>query len=317
MIKRRSVRIKVFQAVYGFEHGDGQPLKQFSNTLKERIRSVTTIYLYNFHIIHAFAGMVQHEADNIAGKHIKTSEDKAFNTKLLSNVLIQLLENNETYKEAVETHEFEELIDEALLQNWYRDFKESDEYNKYLESSANFDSKEDLALIRFLFKDFLLEREDFHEHMDELWSNWIDDAGFISTSLLQSLEKSKNKLSLACEKENYNAKIKELEDFGDNLLRSTINDKEQQIKLVESKLKNWDIERLASTDVLILRMAIAELTNFPSIPTKVTINEYIDIAKEYSTPKSKEFINGILDNLTKELKEKGIILKEGRGLKES
>ena len=84
-----------------------------------------------------------------------------------------------------------------------------------------------------------------------------------------------------------------------------------------SKLKNWDIDRLASTDVLILRMALAELTEFSSIPTKVTINEYIDIAKEYSTPKSKDFINGILDNLTKELQEKGIILKEGRGLKES
>jgi N utilization substance protein B len=118
-------------------------------------------------------------------------------------------------------------------------------------------------------------------------------------------------------KSSYEEKLKELVTYADELLELTVNNKTKHMELIASKLKNWDVQRLASTDIYIIRMALVELLYFPLIPTKVTINEYIDIAKEYSTPKSKEFINGILDNLSKELSDKGLIIKEGRGLKDS
>lgn len=317
MIKRRSVRIKVLQAIYGFEHSDGLPLSHHIKTLKERINSVTAIYHYNFYLLRRFADCVLQEAETRSGKYIRTADDLAFNTKLSSNVLMKLMESSETLRDAANRYKFDELTDETLVLKWYREFRESRTYQDYLNSGKNFDMEEDGAIIRFLYRDFLLENEEFHQYMEELWCNWIDDAGYISGSVLQTLEKSRGSLALVTDKEKYAGKIKELEEFGIELLEQTVRGKEHQLGLIATKLKNWDIERLAATDIIILRMAIAELTGFPSIPTKVTINEYIDIAREYSTPKSKEFINGILDNLTRELKEKGLIIKEGRGLKES
>ena len=317
MIKRRSVRIKVLQAAYGFEHSDDLPLKNFIKTLTERILSVKDIYVYNLLIIQALSEAVEKDANTRATKHLRTEADQTFSTKFLGNTFIQLLNANTAYNEIVERSKLRDLIDDVLLGNWYNDLITSEPYQNYLTSDVEFDPANDLEFIRYIYKELLLTNEDYHTHLQDLFSNWIDDAGFISSSVMQTLDKSKNKLSLPFEKESYYPKMAELTEFGSDLLKHTINGKEQQLERIATKLNNWDIERLASTDILILRMALAELINFPSIPTKVTINEYIDIAKEYSTPKSKDFVNGILDNLTKELKEKGIILKEGRGLKES
>lgn len=317
MIKRRSVRIKVLQAIYGFEHSDGLPLSHHIKTLKERIHSVTAIYHYNFYLLRRFADCVQQEAETRSGKFIRTADDLTFSTKLSSNVLVKFMETSETLLDAARRHKFDELTDDTLVLKWYREMRENETYQAYLHSGKDFDVEEDIAIVRFLYRDFLLEKEEFHQYMEELWCNWIDDAGYISDGVLQTLDKSRGKLALVTDKEKYAEKLAELEEFGIELLEQTVRGKDRQLGLISTKLKNWDIERLAATDILILRMAIAELTGFPSIPTKVTINEYIDIAREYSTPKSKEFINGILDNLTRELKEKGLIIKEGRGLKES
>jgi N utilization substance protein B len=317
MIKRRSVRIKVLQAAYGFEHGDGLPLDHYMKDLRLRIRSVRDIFCYNLLVIQSLAEAVEHDADNRASKHLQTEEDLRFNTKFLGNTFIQYLASDAEYNEIVKQSGLRDLLDDALTSNWYNDLREYDAYKHYLSSSREFDPVTDLELIRQIYRNILLTNEDFHLHIQDLFSNWIDDAEFISTSVLQCLDKSKNKLSLPFQKESYNAKMDELIEFGCDLLRHTVNGKEQQLELISTKLQNWDIERLASTDIIILRMALAELINFPSIPTKVTINEYIDIAREYSTPRSKDFVNGILDNLTKELKDKGVIHKEGRGLKES
>ncbi|MEZ5009640.1 MAG: transcription antitermination factor NusB [Chitinophagales bacterium] len=317
MIKRRSVRIKVFQAIYGFEHSNGLPLNDFSKQLKASVSSISAIYLYNLLLIKSIGDSVENENEMINSKHIKSAEDKSFNTKLLSNTFIAFLNNDETFNDAVSKYNLIDKIDDILIQNLYNQFKQTDEYKAYLASDENFNVKEDLAIIKFLYQDIFLQSDDFHSHMQDIWSNWIDDAQLLSMSVTSTIEKSKNRLILVTSKESYADKLKELIAFGDDLFTQVASNKVNQMEMISSKLKNWDVERLASTDIYILRLALAELMYFPSIPTKVTINEYIDIAKEYSTPKSKEFVNGILDNLSKELAEKGLIIKEGRGLKES
>jgi N utilization substance protein B len=317
MIKRRSIRIKVFQALYGYEHSNGEPFNNFSKQMKIRIFSIKEIYLFNLLMIQSIADALENEVDLIANKHIKKDADKDFNDHFLSNVFIKYLQHDETYKSLVTHYKLMEKLDDVFIQKLYRTFKESAEYITYIEQNDLLNVKEDLAIVKFLYKNIFLQSEDYHSYMQDIWSNWIDDAAFISNSVISTIEKSKSKLSLSITKPSFEEKLKELVTYADELLEITVNNKVKHMELIASKLKNWDVQRLASTDIYIIRMALAELLYFPLIPTKVTINEYIDIAKEYSTPKSKEFINGILDNLSKELMDKGLIIKEGRGLQES
>jgi N utilization substance protein B len=317
MIKRRSIRIKVFQALYGYEHSNGEPFNNFSKQMKIRIFSIKEIYLFNLLMIQCIADALENEVDLIANKHIKKDADKDFNDHFLSNVFIKYLQHDESYKSLVTHYKLMEKLDDVFIQKLYRTFKESAEYITYIEQNDLLNVKEDLAIVKFLYKNIFLQSEDYHSFMQDIWSNWIDDAAFISNSVISTIEKSKSKLSLSITKSSFEEKLKELVTYADELLEITVNNKVKHMELIASKLKNWDVQRLASTDIYIIRMALAELLYFPLIPTKVTINEYIDIAKEYSTPKSKEFINGILDNLSKELMDKGLIIKEGRGLQES
>lgn len=285
--------------------------------MKIRIFSIKEIYLFNLLMIQSIADALENEVDLIANKHIKKDADKDFNDHFLSNVFIKYLQHDETYKSLVTHYKLMEKLDDVFIQKLYRTFKESAEYITYIEQNDLLNVKEDLAIVKFLYKNIFLQSEDYHSYMQDIWSNWIDDAAFISNSVISTIEKSKSKLSLSITKPSFEEKLKELVTYADELLEITVNNKVKHMELIASKLKNWDVQRLASTDIYIIRMALAELLYFPLIPTKVTINEYIDIAKEYSTPKSKEFINGILDNLSKELMDKGLIIKEGRGLQES
>ncbi len=168
--------------------------------------------------------------------------------------------------------------------------------------------------LRNLLDNILLEDENFSTNMDELFTNWMDDAEFVIEAVHEVIQKSKNQLKLHLEKGNLKDKFKELTQFGIDLFNETISNKKEHYKIIEPKLKNWETDRLAIIDVILIRMAVSEFLYFPSIPVKVTINEYLDIAKEYSTPKSKDFINGVLDSLMREMKTNDQLNKTGRGL---
>jgi N utilization substance protein B len=184
----------------------------------------------------------------------------------------------------------------------------------YLQSGKEFDVTEDKQIIQYLFEEILLQDENFLQHTEECFLNWDDDAGLVVDAVREVIEKSKHELKLHLEKVKVKEKMVELAEFGRELFRKTVEHKKEYGALIEPKLKNWDADRLAVLDVILIRMALAEFFEFPSIPTKVTINEYLDIAKEYSTPKSKDFINGILDSLMHDLKSQEKIKKTGRGL---
>ncbi|MCC6584861.1 MAG: transcription antitermination factor NusB [Chitinophagales bacterium] len=314
MITRRSVRIKAMQYIYAYETTASAPASQFQNFLEKSILSVKEQYLYLLLSIREVANFVETDAKIKAGKHIKNEKDKNFNTKLLSNVIIQYLNNDKEFELEVKNAGVASLLDDDNIRQLYKKMTDAKEYNEYLNNGLEFNVEEDRAIVTFLLDNILLEDENFRTNMDELFTNWMDDAEFVIEAVHEVIQKSKNQLKLHLEKGNLKDKFKELTQFGIDLFNETISNKKEHYKIIEPKLKNWETDRLAIIDVILIRMAVSEFLYFPSIPVKVTINEYLDIAKEYSTPKSKDFINGVLDSLMREMKTNDQLNKTGRGL---
>lgn len=314
MITRRSVRIKAMQYIYAYETANSNDIKTYEQNLLKSIDSVKEQYLFMLMYVREICNYVEKDAKIKSSKHIKTDKDKNFNTKLLSNVLVQYLNNDTSLNNELKRHKTHQLIDEELVRLLYKNLTESEAYANYLAQPTEFDLEEDKKILSSLLTDILLSNEVFMQSAEDNFVNWYDDCELVLESVTEVITKSKQDLKLHLNKEKLNEKFDELSRFGRELFHYTIDNKKAYWELIEPKLKNWDADRLAVVDMILMRMALAEFFNFPSIPLKVSINEYIDIAKEYSTPKSKDFINGILDSLMKQLQDAGKINKTGRGL---
>lgn len=194
------------------------------------------------------------------------------------------------------------LIDDELLKKIYQALLESEEYAEYIAVEGR-DKKSEKNIMEFIFTNLMLPNENFISHVEELFINWDDDAEMMNILMLNFLQKP--------HAFDFNEFVsKEKMEFAKTLLQTTIEKKEVSMELLKPKLKNWDAERIAALDLIIIQMGICEFLYFETIPTKVTINEYIDLAKDYSTPQSGQFINGILDNIHKELSAAGRINKK-------
>ncbi|MFN8267951.1 MAG: transcription antitermination factor NusB [Chitinophagales bacterium] len=314
MITRRSVRIKTMQYIYAYESTASASAAQYEHYLEKSILSVKDQYLYILYCIREVANFVEVDARIKAGKYIKNEKDKNFNTKLLSNILIQYLNNDKEFLTEIKNAHTAALIEEDDIRNWYKKLVSSTTYQNYLENTVEFNLDEDRKILRFLLDEILLSDENFITIIEELFTNWAEDAEYVVEAVYDVLDKSKNSLKLQLENGKLKDKFIEVKQFGTDLFHETIRHKKEHQAQIEPKLKNWETDRLAVVDVILIRMALSEFLYFPSIPVKVTINEYLDIAKEYSTPKSKDFINGVLDSLMKDLKNKNQLNKTGRGL---
>lgn len=337
MITRRSVRIKAMQYIYAYEisiqdlsinqkntkgnsadSGDKESKNltpsYYEKHLQNSILSVKDQYLYILLYLREVANFVEKDAKIKATKFLKQEKDKNFNTKLLSNILIQYLNNDVEFLQETKNANTASLLEDDLVRSLYKKLTESEEYKNYLSNALEFNVTEDRNIIMFLLNNIILEDEHFTANTEEHFTNWMDDAEYVVEAVHDVIQKSKNELMLNLEKSSLKEKFKELTQFGLDLFNLTIKHKEEHEKLIEPKLRNWETDRLAVVDVILIRMAVSEFLYFQSIPVKVTINEYLDIAKEYSTPKSKDFINGVLDSLMREMKTNEQLQKTGRGL---
>ena len=199
-------------------------------------------------------------------------------------------------------------LDEDIAKRFYKDFSKTDGYKAYIESEDSNDSH--CKILLELYK-FLRASELFNELMEDTYPNWLDDK-----SLIVGVVKRSIKALPAAENfyESYYPDDDTIYNFGETLLNKVYTNDVYLQEVIQPALKNWDMDRLAIIDMILLKMAISEFLEFKSIPTKVTLNEYVDIAKNYSTAKSKDFVNGILDRILKKLDQEGKIKKEGRGL---
>ncbi len=310
MLSRRSVRIKVLQQLYALNRDQELSPK---DALKNYDKSITQSYeLCDFaiFILLRIAEYAKIDEEKRKRKHLKTIEDQTFNSKMATNSSTTSLSSSTTLEKAIDDGDFETKLDKDFIRKMYREFINSDEFATYL--SGQTDTVGDHQILLDLFR-YCRNHELFKETVQDHYPNWKTDKSLV-IGMIKKLIKA---LPLEGNHRDYLKPMdEEAEDFGKELLRSTIKHQKLFDELIEPKLENWDAERLAIIDTIVLRMALAELVYFPTIPKKVTLNEYVDISKSYSTAKSKDFINGLLDRLMTDLSAEGLIVKEGRGLVE-
>jgi transcription antitermination factor NusB len=246
-------------------------------------------------------------------KHLATPQERNPNEKFIKNAIFQILAENNSLSIALENRKINNwtLNDDYILL-LLNDIKASKQYAKYMSNTVN-TFEEDKQFIVDLFTEVIVPNEKLYEYLEDDKLTWVDDIPVVNTHIIKQL-----KAITAGEDDNFRVpklyKDNEDRDFVKDLFRKTVLNESEFAKEYVDKTPNWDSDRIAEIDTIILKMAICEFLKFPSIPVKVTLNEYLEIAKEYSTPKSSIFINGILDNLVKELEASKKLIKAGRGL---
>ena len=246
-------------------------------------------------------------------KHITTSQERNPNKKFINNTILQILSENNSLSIALENRKINHWeLNEDYIQILLDSIKNSNFYAKYMANTVN-NFEEDKQFILDIFTELVVPNEKLYEFLEDNKLTWIDDIPVVNTQIIKQL-----KLIKSAKDEAFRVpkifKDQEDKEFVTNLFRKTVLNERELAKEYVDKTPNWDSERIAEIDTIVLKMAICEFVKFPSIPVKVTINEYLEIAKEYSTPKSSIFINGILDNLVKEFEIANKLNKIGRGL---
>ena len=245
-------------------------------------------------------------------KYLATPTDKLLHQKMKDNELLSLIATNEMLQKAIaEAHINFWNIQEEYVRTLYKRIVESDTYQAYSKQKASFEA--DKKFLIEIFEEFIAPDEGLYEYIEDYNLTWMDDFPIVNTFIVREFKNLRpNPPEKYFTPSLYNNS--EEKDFLVDLLKKTALNDTKLKSFVEDKLTNWDKERVAVLDLILLKMAICEFLHFPSIPVKVTINEYLELAKEYSTAKSSLFINGVLNVVHKELSEKELIKKIGRGL---
>jgi N utilization substance protein B len=244
-------------------------------------------------------------------KHLATPEEKNPNKKFVNNAVLKLLEDNSSLSIALEKRKINNwsMNDDYIL-ILLNEIKKSNLYQEYISTKKS-TFEEDKQFVVNMFTEVLAPNEKLYEYLEDHKLTWIDDIPLVNTQIQKQLKQISETSDFRVTKLY---KDEEDKEFVSLLFRKTVLNEIELAKEYIDKTPNWDADRIAEIDTIILKMAICEFLKFPSIPIKVTINEYLEIAKEYSTPKSSIFINGILDNLVKEFENENKIKKTGRGL---
>ncbi|HJV19554.1 MAG TPA: transcription antitermination factor NusB [Sediminibacterium sp.] len=302
MISRRNIRVKVMQLLYMIESADsGNTFKQPVQTLEKQLDKSRELFIYLIYFLAEVARYAETNALKRASKNLPSANDLNVNIKIAGNDFIWALLENKSYQKAIETDQPERIIDMDLVKKIYNNLIETPEYKQYIREDSR-DKARERDIIKLIFTQLMLPNEDFITHIEEYFNNWDDDADMMDQLVLTYIQKPASvQLDQLMSADKWN--------FARTLLLTAIEKKEFCATLIKPKLKNWDAERIAQLDMILMRMGICELLYFETIPTKVTINEYIDLAKEYSTPQSGQFVNGILDSIHKELSSEGKINK--------
>lgn len=294
MLSRRNIRVKVMQTLYALDSMSGgvKPGEPIS-ILTKKIDQSKQLFTYLIYFITETARYAETDANNKASKNLPTAADLATNIKIAGNEILWKIIEEPSFKAALVEFKPVHIIDNDLLKKTYRSLVETQEYQEYIEQQSR-EKRSERRMLEFIFTDLLLPNEDFINHIEEHFINWDDDAEMMHTLVLSYLNKPGQ--------QNFQDFLSlEKRTFAKDLLNTVQEKTEQTLELIKPKLKNWDADRIAALDLILLQMGVCEFLYFETIPTKVTINEYIDLAKAYSTPQSGQFVNGLLDNIHKEL----------------
>lgn len=312
MLNRRHIRVKVMQSIYAMHQNGSDNLEKQEKFLLASIENIMELYLI---MVSSLIEIRKKELEYIElarNKHLATKEEKSPNFRFVNNPILVALDANNSLSIALEKHKVSnwQTNDDTILL-LLQDIKQSDLYQNYIAKKAT-TFEEDRYFIADLFAEVIAPNEKLYSYLEDFKLTWVDDIPMVNTEILKQLKQfSKEEDAFRVSKLYKDVEDK---DFALLLFRKTVLNEEKLAKEFIDKTPNWDVERIAELDTIVLKLAICEFLNFPSIPIKVTINEYLELAKEYSTPKSSIFINGILDNLVKDLQANDKIKKTGRGL---
>ena len=302
MISRRNIRVKVMQLLYMIEATDSPTaFKNPVQELQKQLDKSRELFVYLLYFLTEVARYAETSAQQRASRNLPSQEDLNVNIKIAGNSFLWQILENPSFQKAVEAGSPDKLIDRDLLKKIYTELTETEKYKEYITIESR-DKAKEKEIMKLIFTQLMLPNESFITHLEELFNNWDDDAEMMDQLMLNYIQKPGS----------YNLQemvSAEKWQFARELLTTTIDKKEYCAELIKPKLKNWDSDRIALLDMVLMRMGVCELLYFETIPTKVTINEYIDLAKDYSTPQSGQFVNGILDNIHKEMLDSGKIRK--------
>lgn len=275
----------------------GEPQK----ILQQHFDQTRALLVYLTWFLTEVARYAETDSHQKASKHLPTAEDLNINTKIAGNELLWKMLEDEQLKKQLGKLKPSQIGDKELIKKIYFQLTETPIYQNYTRSAQR-DAAEEKQIMEFILNDLLLANEVFISHIEENFSNWDDDGDMVVQLLVNYLHKPG---SYDFEKLLSPDKA----DFAKRLLQTVLEKDEHLQSLIIPKLKNWDPERIALLDMIMMKMGVSEFLYFETIPPKVTINEYIDLAKEYSTQQSGQFVNGILDNIHKELVQEGKMQK--------
>jgi transcription antitermination protein NusB len=312
MVSRRLLRTKILQICYAYLKSDNQSINQSEKELFFSIQKSYDLYHYLILLMIDVAQFAQTRIDLGQQKRMPTFNDLNPNKKFVENKLIQQLENNSALKQYLNNNKLSWVNYPELIKNLYIEIRDSELYSRYMSSTVS-SYIEDKKFISDVYSQIIINFEPLYQNLEEQSIYWNDDVEFVINMILKSFRAFK-----ANSDENVELmplfKNDEDIEFTKRLFRKLALNYKDYEQLISGFIQNWDVERVAFIDNVVMCLAIAELLEFSDIPTKVTLDEYIEIAKFYSTQKSNIFINGILDKVVEHLKKEGKIIKTGRGL---
>jgi len=302
MISRRNIRVKVMQTLYtmGANSPSTKPGEEVK-ILDTHLEQSRQLFVYLVWFLTEVARYAEYDARHRASKHLPSAGDLAVSTKISGNTLLWNILEHPSFLQALLKDKPQLIESDGWVRKIYGRLAETPLYQEYIRVQDR-DKDAEKDIMAYIFTDLMLPDEDFVSHLEEQFLHWEDDAEMMNLLMLGFLQKPRS----------YNFQEflgKEKGQFARDLLQTVLAKEALLTELITPRLQNWDAERIAILDMILMKMGATEFLYFDTIPTKVTINEYIDLAKEYSTAQSGQFVNGILDNIHKELLQEGRIQK--------
>ncbi len=311
MLTRRHFRIKVMQSLYSFFQNEENDLSKEVTFFKKSFLNTFSLYITILAFLKSIHEYASKQLDLEKGLHSRVPDNKAkqlVNNKILSFIAHHKVLGNFIKKRKIKFWD----LDFDYVKSNFKELIESETFTNYSKLDGP-DLTQDRDIICYLFKEIIAPSEGFYEYIEDIELTWIDDLPVVNTFILKVLNKIDPNDSSSLHFPVMNAS-EEAPQFAIELLEKVVVKNDELQKELEGRTPNWDSERIALLDAILIKMATVELLHFPTIPTKVTMNEYIEISKDYSTPKSNIFINGILDKMIKDFEQDGLLNKTGRGL---
>ncbi len=306
MISRRNVRVKVMQTLYVLDAlNTPEAAAGAEKSLQQNLGQTETIFIYLLELLTRVAGYAPQDARQRASRRLATEKDLHINTRIAGNPLVQHLEQDPAFRMKVKGLPPDHLPDQDMVKKIYLELTASEPYQEYIRNQED-SGPEEKQIIHHLFNGIMMQMEPLDQHLEDHFMHWPDDRDMVIQLVNNYLAKSDSfplQELISPEKKQY----------AQELLTTVLEKKDYCLELIRPRLQNWDPDRIAAIDMIIMQMGICEFLYFPTIPAKVSINEYIDIAKTYSTPQSGHFVNGLLDNVLKDLESAGQIHKKDRG----